>query len=87
MRFPCSTACRAGARAKRWRCRWNAKIASGVGVAEVVLLIREQGSWAALATGDLSLDAIARAEALLIVPGAAEGFAAGTVVDAYILRE
>ncbi|MBR1208947.1 MULTISPECIES: molybdopterin-binding protein [unclassified Bradyrhizobium] len=71
------------------------KIASGVGIAEVVLLTRRQGSqhgsqqgfWAALAIGDLSLDAIARAEGLLIVPGAAEGFAAGTVVDAYMLRE
>ncbi|UGY04975.1 molybdopterin-binding protein [Bradyrhizobium quebecense] len=71
------------------------KIASGVGIAEVALLTRQQdsrqgfqhGSWAVLATGDLSLDAIARAEALLIVPGAAEGFAAATVVDAYMLRE
>lgn len=63
------------------------KIASGVGIAEVVLLTRDQGSWTALAIGDLSLDAIARAEALLIVPGAIEGFAAGTVVDAYMLRE
>ncbi|WP_063695352.1 molybdopterin-binding protein [Bradyrhizobium embrapense] len=63
------------------------KIASGVGIAEVVLLTRRQGCWAALATGDLSLDAIARAEGLLIVPGAAEGFAAGTIVDAYMLRE
>lgn len=63
------------------------KIASGVGIAEVVLLTRQQRSWAVLAIGDLSLDAIARAEALLIVPGGAEGFAAGTVVDAYMLRE
>ncbi|MBR0899604.1 molybdopterin-binding protein [Bradyrhizobium tropiciagri] len=63
------------------------KIASGVGMAEVVLLSRQQGHWAVLAIGDLSLDAIARAEALLIVPGAAEGFAAGRVVDAYMLRE
>ena len=67
------------------------KVASGVGIAEVVLLTRQQGpqqgSWAVLAIADLSLDAIARAEALLIVPGAAEGFAAGTVVDAYMLRE
>ena len=71
------------------------KIASGVGIAEVVLLTRrqdsrqssQQGFWAVLAIGDLSLDAIARAEALLIVPGAAEGFAAATVVDAYMLRE
>ncbi|MGY3443719.1 MULTISPECIES: molybdopterin-binding protein [unclassified Bradyrhizobium] len=63
------------------------KIASGVGMAEVVLLTRRQSHWAALAIADLSLDAIARAEALLIVPGSAEGFAAGTVVDAYMLRE
>lgn len=63
------------------------KVASGVGVAEVVLLTRRQGRWHVLAIGDLSLDAIARAEALLIVPGAAEGFAAGTTVDAYMLRE
>ncbi|WP_375776328.1 molybdopterin-binding protein [Bradyrhizobium sp. ma5] len=67
------------------------KIASGVGIAEVVLLTRQQGPqqdfWTPLAIGDLSLDAIARAEGLLIVPGTAEGFAAGTVVDAYMLRE
>ncbi|MCC8983503.1 molybdopterin-binding protein [Bradyrhizobium acaciae] len=63
------------------------KIASGVGIAEVVLLTRQQGYWAVLAIGDLSLEAIARAEGLLIVPGAAEGFAAGTLVDAYMLRE
>ncbi|WP_076865789.1 molybdopterin-binding protein [Bradyrhizobium mercantei] len=63
------------------------KIASGVGIAEVVLLTRQHGSWSVIAIGDLSLDAIARAEGLLIVPGGAEGFAAGTVVDAYMLRE
>jgi molybdopterin biosynthesis enzyme len=63
------------------------KIASGVGIAEVVLLMRQQGCWAVLAIGELSLDAIARAEAVLIVAGSAEGFAAGTVVDAYMLRE
>ncbi len=63
------------------------KIASGVGVAEVVLLARRQGCWDVLAIGDLSLDAIARAEALLIVPGAAEGFATGTAVDAYMFPE
>jgi molybdopterin molybdotransferase len=63
------------------------KIASGVGIAEMVLLQRKQGSWMTLAAGDLSLDAIARAEAWLLVPGDAEGFAAGTPVDAYMLRE
>ena len=63
------------------------KIASGVGIAEIVLLRREQGRWATLAAGDLSLDAIARAEAWLVVPGGAEGFAAGAPVDGYMLRE
>jgi molybdopterin biosynthesis enzyme len=63
------------------------KIASGVGIAEVVLLERKQGAWVTLAAGELSLDAIARAEAWLIVPGGAEGYAAGTAVDAYMLRE
>jgi molybdopterin molybdotransferase len=63
------------------------KIASGVGIAEVVLLERKSGAWVALAVGELSLDAIARAEAWLTVPGGVEGFAAGVAVDAYMLRE
>ena len=63
------------------------KIASGVGIAEIVLLQRKQGAWVTLAAGDLSLDAIARAEAWLAVPGAAEGFAAGAPVDGYMLRD
>ena len=68
------------------------KIASGVGIAEMVLLERKQGTrkqdtWTTLAMGELSLDAIARAEAWLLVSGDAEGFAAGTPVDAYMLRE
>jgi len=63
------------------------KIASGVGIAEIVLLERRQGTWIALAVGDLSLDAIARAEAWLAVPGGSEGFAAGAPVDGYMLRD
>ena len=63
------------------------KIASLVGIAEVVLLERKQGAWVTLAVGELSLDAIARAEAWLTVPGSAEGFAAGAAVDGYLLRE
>lgn len=63
------------------------KIASGVGIAEIVLLQRNQGGWVTLAAGDLSLDAIARAEAWLVVPGGSEGFAAGAAVDGYMLRE
>jgi molybdopterin molybdotransferase len=63
------------------------KIASLVGIAEIALLERKQGVWVALAAGELSLDAIARAEAWLVVPGGSEGFAAGADVDAYMLRE
>jgi molybdopterin biosynthesis enzyme len=63
------------------------KIASSVGITELVLLERIEGQWAPLAVGELSLDAIARADAWLAVPGGAEGFAAGTAVDAYMLRE
>jgi molybdopterin biosynthesis enzyme len=63
------------------------KIASSVGIAEIVLLQRKQASWTVLAVGDLSLDAIARAEAWLAVSGGAEGFAAGAPVDGYMLRD
>ena len=63
------------------------KVASGVGIAEIVLLERKHGTWVTLAVGELSLDAIARAEAWLTVPAGAEGFAAGTAVDGYMLRE
>jgi molybdopterin biosynthesis enzyme len=63
------------------------KIASGVGVAELVLLERKQDVWTTLAVGELSLEAIARADAWLVVPAGSEGFAAGTPVDAYMLRE
>jgi molybdopterin molybdotransferase len=63
------------------------KIASSVGIAEIVLLQRKQGAWAVLAAGDLSLDAIARAEAWILVPGGSEGFAAGAPVDGYMLRD
>ena len=63
------------------------KIASSVGLAEIVLLERKGGTWITLAAGDLSLEAIARAEAWLAVPGDSEGFAAGAPVDAYMLRE
>jgi molybdopterin biosynthesis enzyme len=63
------------------------KIASLVGIAEIVLLERKQGLWMPLAVGELSLEAIARAEAWLMVPGGAEGFAAGKPVDAYMLPE
>ena len=63
------------------------KIASSVGIAEIVLLERKQDMWATLALGELSLEAIARAEAWLVIPGGSEGFAAGSPVDVYMLRD
>jgi molybdopterin molybdotransferase len=63
------------------------KIASSVGIAEVALLTEGQGTWLPLAVGELSLQAIARADAWLLVGGDSEGFAAGTPIDAYLLRE
>ena len=63
------------------------KIASSVGIAEIVLLQRNAGTWVPLAVGELSLETIAGADAYLAVPGGSEGFAAGTPVDAYMLRD
>ncbi len=63
------------------------KIASSVGIAEIVLLERNEGAWMLLSVGEMSLETIARADAWLAVPAASEGFAAGTPVDAYMLRE
>jgi molybdopterin molybdotransferase len=63
------------------------KIASSVGIAEIVLLERKQDRWIPLAVGELSLDAIARAEAWLVVSGGSEGFVAGSPVGAYMLRD
>jgi molybdopterin biosynthesis enzyme len=63
------------------------KIASQVGMTELVLLESRERQWLPLATGELSLETIARADAWLAVPGGSEGFAAGTPVDAYMLRD
>ena len=63
------------------------KIASSVGIAEIVLLKKADDAWMPLATGDLSLHAIARADAWFAVPGGSEGYAAGTPVGAYMLRD
>ncbi len=63
------------------------KIASSVGIAEIVLLEQIEDAWMPLAVGDMSLQTIARADGWLAVPAASEGFAAGTPVDAYMLRD
>jgi molybdopterin molybdotransferase len=63
------------------------KIASSVGIAEIVLLERNNGGWMPSAVGDLSLETIARADAWLAISGGSEGYAAGAPVDAYMLRD
>jgi len=63
------------------------KIASSVGIAEVVLLEQVEEAWFPIAVGDFSLLTMARADAWLLVPGPSEGFAAGTPVGAYMLRD
>jgi molybdopterin molybdotransferase len=63
------------------------KIASGVGIVEIVLLKKADDGWMPLATGDFSPETIARADAWLAVPGGSEGYAAGTPVNAYMFRD
>jgi molybdopterin molybdotransferase len=63
------------------------KIASSVGLAEIVLLEESAGAWMPLAVGELSLEVVSRADAWLVIPGDSEGFAAGTPVNAYLLRD
>lgn len=78
----------AGRRARRTQTLPLArKISSGPGVSEVVLLKCADGQWTPLATGDVSLDHLARADAWLVVPGDSEGYAAGTPCAAYLLRD
>jgi molybdopterin molybdotransferase len=63
------------------------KIASSVGIAEIVLLERNGEAWMPLAVGDLPLETLARADAWLVIPGGSEGHAAGTPIDAYMLHD
>ncbi|WP_314959341.1 molybdopterin-binding protein [Bradyrhizobium cosmicum] len=63
------------------------KIASSVGIAEIALLVEEHKTWMPLAVGEWPLQAIARADAWLLIPASDEGFAAGVPVDAYLTRE
>ncbi|QOZ54837.1 molybdopterin-binding protein [Bradyrhizobium sp. CCBAU 53338] len=63
------------------------KIASSVGIAEVALLAEEHQAWMPLAVGEWPLQAVARADAWLLIPANHEGFAVGESVDAYLMRE
>jgi molybdopterin biosynthesis enzyme len=61
------------------------KIASGPGMADIVLVRREDESWQPIAVGDLSLRLLAQADGWLAVPGDSEGYAAGTPCGAMLL--
>lgn len=63
------------------------KIASTVGITEIALLQRRDDAWLPLATGELPLRMIARADAGLAISAGSEGFAVGAAADAYMLRE
>jgi molybdopterin biosynthesis enzyme len=58
------------------------KIASAIGLAELVVLKAVDGNWLPLAVGDLPLARASAADAWLVVPGESEGYAAGTNVAA-----
>lgn len=69
-------------------CPLARKISSSIGVAEIVLLEKTlDETWMPIAVGQLSLEAIARADGWLAVPGDSEGYAAGTTVGVFPLRE
>jgi molybdopterin biosynthesis enzyme len=57
------------------------KIASTLGLAEIVPVRREAGGAAPLAFGYLSLQSIAAADGYVVVPADSEGFSAGTQVE------
>jgi hypothetical protein len=56
-------------------------------MADVVLLAREEDAWLPLSVGELSLRALARADAWMLVPGNSEGFPAGALCHANLLGE
>lgn len=62
------------------------KIASTVGLCDIVLLCEEHQAWTPLAVGDFSMDSMRRADAWLAIGGDSEGYAAGTPVSAIPLR-
>jgi molybdopterin biosynthesis enzyme len=61
------------------------KIASAPGIADIVLLAGEDEAWLPLSVGELPLQALARADAWMLVAGNSEGFPAGALCPAYPL--
>ncbi|WP_432807314.1 hypothetical protein [Microvirga terrae] len=67
------------------RGRVTRKIVSAVGMSDVALLRNVNGELEPLAVADLSLSAIAAADAWIMIPPSSEGIAVGTVVEAQAL--
>jgi molybdopterin molybdotransferase len=65
--------------------RLTRKVSSGIGMTDLVLLRRTGQELEPLAVADLTLAAIAGADAWLAVPPENEGFAAGETVPAFLL--
>lgn len=63
------------------------KIASQVGMTDIVLVRDTDAGWLPLAVGDLPLTALAQADGWLAVPSGSEGYATTSLVGAYPLRE
>lgn len=63
------------------------KISSGPGMADVVLLKREEASWLPLSIGDLSLGCLSNADAWVVISGQSEGYAAGALCSAFLRRD
>jgi len=61
------------------------KITSAPGVADIALLGSEEEAWLPLSVGELPLQALANADAWMLVPGNSEGFPAGSSCQAYPL--
>ncbi|WP_439552375.1 hypothetical protein [Falsiroseomonas sp.] len=68
------------------RARLARKVASAVGITELVpLAVDTDGMATPLAIGALPLGALARAQAVLVVPPGTEGYEAGTMIEALSL--
>ncbi|WP_315928949.1 molybdopterin-binding protein [Mesorhizobium sp. SP-1A] len=63
------------------------KISSMVGIAEIALVRWDNSSWLPLSVGDLPLDHLRLADAVVVLASGSEGHAAGTQLEAFLLRD
>ena len=67
--------------------RLRRKVSSSVGVVEIALLYVDGGAAEPLTVGDITLMALATANAVLVIPAGLEGYAAGDRVGAVLTAE